>query len=91
MLIPHSGEESVVISYGILDAKIQKNPLLPNKVADFFLFKVIFLTLLYRLILFTYLKGEEQCIIVWEWEWGEFTLHSISDKPEEIKKHIKKK
>lgn len=39
----------------------------------------------------TTIKGEEQCIIVWEWEWGEFTLHSISDKPEEIKKHIKKK
>ena len=36
-------------------------------------------------------KGEEQCIIVWEWEWGEYTLHSISDHPEEIKKHIKKK
>lgn len=36
-------------------------------------------------------KGEEQCIIVWEWKWGEYTLHSISDHPEEIKKHIKKK
>ena len=28
LLIPHSGEESVVISYGILFAKVQKNPLL---------------------------------------------------------------
>ena len=26
LLIPHSGEESVVISYGILVAKVQKNP-----------------------------------------------------------------
>lgn len=39
----------------------------------------------------TKVKGEEQYIIVWEWEWGEYTLHSISDHPEKIKKHIKKK
>ncbi len=39
----------------------------------------------------TKVKGEEQCIIVWEWDWGEYTLHSISDHPEEIKKHIIKK
>jgi len=39
----------------------------------------------------TKVKGEEQCIIVWEWDWGEYTLHSISDHPEEIRKHIKKK
>lgn len=39
----------------------------------------------------TKIKGEEQYIIVWEWEWGEYTLHSISDHPEKIKKHIKKK
>ena len=31
LLIPHSGEESVVISYGILNAKVQKNPLLNQK------------------------------------------------------------
>ena len=28
LLIPHSGNESVVISYGIVDTKTQKNPLL---------------------------------------------------------------
>ena len=39
----------------------------------------------------TKVKGEEQCIIVWEWDWGEYTLHSISDNPDKIKKHIKKK
>ncbi|MBQ8455662.1 MAG: minor capsid protein [Bacteroidaceae bacterium] len=39
----------------------------------------------------TKVRGEEQCIIVWEWDWGEYTLHSISDHPEEIRKHIKKK
>lgn len=39
----------------------------------------------------TIVKGEEQCIIVWEWDWGEYTLHSISDNPEEIKKHLKRK
>lgn len=39
----------------------------------------------------TTINGEEQCIIVWEWDWGEFVLHSVSDHPEEIKKHIKKK
>ena len=39
----------------------------------------------------TKVLGEEQCIIVWEWDWGEYTLHSISDNPEEIKKYIKKK
>ncbi len=39
----------------------------------------------------TKVKGEEQYIIVWEWDWGEYTLHSISDHPEKIKKHIKKK
>lgn len=35
MLIPHSGNESVVFSYGIVAAKVQKNPQPPNKVADF--------------------------------------------------------
>lgn len=39
----------------------------------------------------TKVQGEEQCIIVWEWDWGEFVLHSISDNPEEVKKYIKKK
>ena len=39
----------------------------------------------------TKVQGEEQCIIVWEWDWGEYVLHSISDNPEEIKKYIKKK
>ncbi|MGP1464186.1 MAG: phage minor head protein [Prevotella koreensis] len=39
----------------------------------------------------TKVKGEEQYIIVWEWDWGEYTLHSISDHPEKIRKHIKKK
>ena len=39
----------------------------------------------------TTVKGEEQCIIVWEWDWGEYVLHSISDNPETIKKYIKKK
>ena len=39
----------------------------------------------------TKVRGEEQCIIVWEWDWGEYTLHSISDHPEKIRKHIKKK
>lgn len=39
----------------------------------------------------TNVLGEEQCIIVWEWDWGEYTLHSISDHPEKIKKNIKKK
>ena len=39
----------------------------------------------------TKVKGEEQYIIVWVWEWGEYTLHSISDHPEKIRKHIKKK
>ena len=38
MLIPHSGEESVVISYGILNAKVQKNPLLNQKQRIFFIF-----------------------------------------------------
>lgn len=38
----------------------------------------------------TDIKGEEQCIIVSEWSWGEFTLHSISDNPGKIKKYIKK-
>lgn len=36
----------------------------------------------------TKIKGEEQCIIVWEWDWGEYVLHSISDHPEKIKKYI---
>lgn len=34
MLIPHSGEESVVISYGILTAKIQPNSKPPNKMKE---------------------------------------------------------
>jgi hypothetical protein len=37
--------ESVVISYGIVAAKVQKNPLLPTKVADFFHSKAVFLAL----------------------------------------------
>lgn len=36
MLIPHSGEESVVISYGILVAKVQHFFHLPNKMAENF-------------------------------------------------------
>lgn len=35
-------------------------------------------------------KGDEQCIIIHEWEWGEYTLHSISDNPNKIKKYLKK-
>lgn len=35
------------------------------------------------------IRGEEQCIIVWEWVWGEYTLHSISDNPQRIKEYIK--
>ena len=34
-------------------------------------------------------RGEEQCIIVLEWAWGEYTLHSISDNPKKIKEYIK--
>lgn len=34
-------------------------------------------------------RGEEQCIIVLEWTWGEYTLHSISDNPQKIKEYIK--
>lgn len=36
MLIPHSGNESVVISYGIVGAKIQKIPKPPNKITKKF-------------------------------------------------------
>ena len=39
----------------------------------------------------TTVKDDEQFIIVWEWDWGEYTLHSISDHPEKIRKYIKKK
>lgn len=44
-MIAHSSfcNESVVISYGIVDAKIQKKPQFPNKIADFFIVK-LFLT-----------------------------------------------
>ena len=35
-------------------------------------------------------KGNEQYVIVHEWKWGEYTLHSISDNVETIKKYIKK-
>lgn len=38
----------------------------------------------------TMVKGEEQCIIIHEWQWGDYTLHSISDSPEKIKEFIKK-
>ena len=35
-------------------------------------------------------KGNEQYVIVHEWKWGEYTLHTISDNLETIKKYIKK-
>ena len=42
MLIPHSGNESVVISYGIVAANVQKKSVTQSKVSDFFISKAVF-------------------------------------------------